>query len=287
MRLALVLALLVLGTVCDAKKQPLRLKQSGSQKQRPPPPPKENSMYAAMEAFHRERVGQLSELSEQQLESKLRQAHAPDAVIADIWKARYLSRRGRVRLAPKEAMVDALSSIEDAAEAVRSKPLSALVLWTRRSGAPAAAVAAALSPGTPVAEARAALTAVGAGSSLARSSSTTGPSADVLANDAEKLLSLVPPAAADAGRLYAMAAELCESGAELARLNSQHAALVAEAKKGPDFPTAQDIDQARTEREKNAETRSSAKLVPVRVAAALVFTCMTAAACLMAMINIG
>ena len=84
-----------------------------------------------------------------------------------------------------------------------------------------------------------------------------------------------------------MAAELCESGAELARLNSQHAALVAEAKKGPDFPTAQDIDQARTEREKNAETRSSAKLVPVRVAAALVFTRMTAAACLMAMINIG
>ena len=156
------------------------------------------------------------------------------------------------------------ASVDDATEAARSKPLSALVVWTRRSGAPAAAIAAALSPETPVAEARAALTAVGAGSSLARSSSTKTPSADVLANDAEKLLSLVPPAAVDAGRLYAMAAELCESGAELTDLNSQHTALAAQAERGPGFPTARDIDQARAEREQNAKTRDSAKLVPVR-----------------------
>ena len=263
MRPPLLLLLLLLGaTVCNAKKQPLRLKQSGAQKEQAAP---ENSLHGAMEAFHRQRVGQLSELSEQQLESKLRQAHAPNDVLDDIRKARYVSRRGRVRLAPKEAMVDALAAIEDAAEGARVKPLSTLVVWARRAGAPAAAVTAALSAGTSAAEARAALTAVGAGSSLSRSSSiTAAPSADLLANDAEGLLSLVPPATVDAERLYTMAAQLCESGAELTRLNSQHSALATKAKQGPEFPTPRGIDLARAEREKNIKARDDAKVVPVR-----------------------
>jgi hypothetical protein len=268
--LLLLLLLALCATICDAKKQPLRLKQSGTvpqEKQRAP----KDSLYGAMEAFHRQRVGQLSELSEQQLETKLRQAHAPDDVLDDIRKARYLSRRGRVRLAPKEAMIDALAAIEDVAEGARAKPLSALVVWARRAGAPAAAVTAALLAGTSVAEARAALAAVGAGSSLGpRSSSSTAPSAGVLANDAEGLLSLVPPATVDAERLYTMAAQLCESGTELTRLNSQHTALATKAKQGPEFPTAQGIDRARAEREQNAKARDNAKVVPVRACIASV-----------------
>ena len=273
MRLSPLIVLLAVSqvAVCVAKKQPLRFKQSSDgnravEKERPPPP---NSMYGAMEEFHRQRTRQMSGLSEQQLEAKLREAHVPDDVMDDIRKARYLSRRGRVRLAPKEAMVDALSTIEDTAEDVRAKPLSALVAWARRAGAPTAAMTAALSAGTPVAQARATLAAVGAGSSLSRSSSTEAPSAEVLANDAEGLLLLHPPAVADAARLYTRAAELCRTGAELGLLNSKHATLAAEAKKNPEFPTVNGIDLARAEREQNMEASKSAKTVPVRACHAL------------------
>ena len=77
------------------------------------------------------RTRQMIGLSEQQLEAKLREAHVPDDVMDGIRKASYLSRRGRERLAPKEAMVDALSMIEDAAEDARAEPLSALATGAR------------------------------------------------------------------------------------------------------------------------------------------------------------
>jgi hypothetical protein len=265
MRAAVLLALLVaIVARGEAKKQPLRMKPRAGSPQPNERPPSSNSMHGAMEAFHRQRANDLSQLSEPQLEAKLRKAYAPDDVMQDIRKARYSSGNGRVRLAPKQAMIDALGQIEDWAEEARAKQLSALVVWARRAGAPEAAVAAALSPGTSSAAARATLSAVGAGSRLSRSSTRTAPSAAALANDAEALLLLAPPATTDAGRLYATAAGLCTSGTELERLNANHSALTAAASKDPHFPTTAALEQARTEREKDVAARKSEKVVAVQ-----------------------
>ena len=117
----LLVLLLLLSTAAGAKKgrggkQPLRMKPRDTPDERERQP-KPGSLEAAMLAFNEKRNVKLGRLSEPELEAKLRKAHAPEDVLADCRKARYVSMGG-TRLAPKAAMVDALMQIEDNIDAV-------------------------------------------------------------------------------------------------------------------------------------------------------------------------
>ena len=107
------------------------------------------------------------------------------------------------------------------------------------------------------------LTAVSAGSQLSRSSKRPAPSASTLAEDAEALLLLKPPATDDAARLYTVAAGMCATGAELIQLNAAHGALAAaSASKDDSFPTADKVAQAQIRRERDISARENKKVVP-------------------------